>query len=506
MKCFLLFSLGMWLSIASASELGRNIYLQGLDENQVPIKVTINDLVSGSPLACVNCHRESGLGTSESGKTFPPVSWKILSENQPPDDSSRFNAIQNKRPAYDAALLHRVLTRGINSKGLKVDPLMPLYELTPEQTGHLLEYLKTLYPQDDPGVDEETIKIATVIDSRLPEDEKRQHREFLEGLFKMKNAATRGEVNRKKYGPIQRAPQYEAYRKWELLIWELPGNTGMWQQAMNQYYQDQPVFVVLTPLVKDNYSKVEDFCRDEKVPCLLPHISEDSNGDYYSFVYRDSHKQQRDYIASKLAKEKDKLLFLASNGEIENIRPGQIEIPEINEVALKALTSQFDEICVKPNTLVLPTDNNTARKLYEMECPGGQQIRIMLLSEPSVSYQDIASFLKSYPDSKICWVSDYNQVLKKNVRKTRVNVLTRKFGMSPVNNERLAQDLFAFGILGEVLHQLAGNFSRAYLLENVEHMLNSFPNFTYFNSVSGAPYQRAIVGPYKEYCPGRSQT
>jgi len=32
-------------------------------------------------------------------------------------------------------------------------------------------------------------------------------------------------------------------------------------------------------------------------------------------------------------------------------------------------------------------------------------------------------------------------------------------------------------------------------------MLNSFPNYTYFNSVSGAPKQRAIVGPVSEYCP-----
>jgi hypothetical protein len=37
-------------------------------------------------------------------------------------------------------------------------------------------------------------------------------------------------------------------------------------------------------------------------------------------------------------------------------------------------------------------------------------------------------------------------------------------------------------------------------MENIEHMLNSYPNFTYFNAVTGAPYQRAIVGPFKEFC------
>jgi len=423
MKWLVLLLLNFSISLVFASEAGRNIYLGGIDSNGLAIKAVINDLDSGgSPLACVNCHRESGLGTSESGKTIPPVSWRFLSENQPPDNHSRFYALQNKRPAYDAALLHRVLTRGINSKGLKADPLMPRYELTQRQTGLLLEYLKTLFPHDDPGVDEDTIKIATVIDSRLPEDEKRQHREFIEGLFKMKNAATRGEINRKKYSPIQRAPQYEAYRKWELLIWELPGDIRLWEQTLNRYYLDQPVFVVLTPLVKDNYPRVRKFCQAGKLPCLFPHRSEGSNGDYYNFVYRDSQKQQRDYIAAKLRNKKNELLFLGSNGEIENIRQGQIEIPKINKMALKALVSQFNKICVEPDTLVLAVDNSTARNLYEMKCPGEQQIKIMLLSEPSISFQDISTFLKSYPDSKICWVTDYDKVLKKNLRKIRVTM------------------------------------------------------------------------------------
>jgi hypothetical protein len=61
-------------------------------------------------------------------------------------------------------------------------------------------------------------------------------------------------------------------------------------------------------------------------------------------------------------------------------------------------------------------------------------------------------------------------------------------------------DLFAFGLLTDSMSQLAGNFSRKYLLENIEHMLNSYPNLTYFNSITGAPYQRAIVGPYRVYC------
>ncbi|MCP3852646.1 MAG: hypothetical protein GY694_20825 [Gammaproteobacteria bacterium] len=489
-----------------ASEEGQSIYLYGKGSSGQVIPSIMNDLKSSAALACVNCHKESGLGTSESGRTIPPVSWSILGENQPPDNNSRFNILQNKRPAYNSTLLHRILTRGINSKGLRADPLMPRYELSKLQTESLLAYLKTLYAEDDPGVDEETIAIATVIDSRLPDAEKKQHREFIEGLFRMKNAATRGEIRRKKYSPIQRTPQYEAYRKWELLIWELPAETGQWEQALNKYYQDKPAFAVLSPTVRDNYAEVQQFCHAKKLPCLFPHNSEGVTGDYYNFVYRDSKRQRGDYIASKLRNEKNALLYLGDKGEIGSIRQGQTEIPITDQVALRALDDQFDNACVKPGTLILAANNNNVREFYEMECPGGRQIEIMLLSDPSMSFQDIVGYLNSYPGSPICWVTDYGKVLRKNLRKTRVSALTRKFGMNSVNNENLAQDLFAFGLLGEALHQLAGNFSRTYLMENIEHMLNSFPNFTYFSSVSGAPYQRAIVGPYKEYCPAKSQT
>ena len=502
MKWLLPILINSLVSIAVASEDGRSIYLLGSDSDGKTINAVLNDLESGSPLACVNCHRESGLGSSESGITIPPASWRFLSQNQPTDDRSRFYSIQNKRPAYTTALLHRLLTTGINSKGEKSGALMPRYDLTEQQTGNLIEYLKTLFPVDDPGVNEETIKIATVIDSRLPNAEKKQHREFLEGLFRMKNSGIRGELRRKKYSPIQKAPQYEAYRKWELLIWELPADTGLWGQVLNQYYLDQPVFVVLAPLVKGDYASMQGFCRKQKVPCLFPHRSGGSSGDYYNFVYRDSDKQRKDYIASKLRSEKNKLLFLDGNGKIENIRQARVEIPKINNLTLKSLADQFDEYCAKEITLILATDNNTVRKLYELDCPDDQKMKIKLLSEPSMRYQDITAILGNHSNPQICWVTNYDKVLKRNLREIRVSVMVKKFGINHDSNESLAQDLYAFGLLTDSIHQLAGNFSRTYLLEIIEHMLNSYPNFTYFSSVSGAPYQRAIVGPFKEYCPG----
>ncbi len=83
--------------------------------------------------------------------------------------------------------------------------------------------------------------------------------------------------------------------------------------------------------------------------------------------------------------------------------------------------------------------------------------------------------------------------------------MARKFGMQEYAGELLAGDLFAFGILVDSIYQLAGVFSRRYLLEMLEHMLNTYPNYTYYSSISGAPNQRSAVGPYGEYCPHEKQ-
>ena len=494
------------IPVADAADVGRHIYLQGTDAEGKPIKAIINGLVTDMALPCANCHRESGLGTSESGRTIPPVSWRFLGEKQPPDDSSRFYSMQNKRPAYTPALVHRILTQGINSKGGPVDPIMPLYQINEQQTKELVGYLKMLFPSDDPGVDGEIIKIATIVDSRLSSTETQQHLEFIKGLFAMKNAGTRGELKRKKYSPIQKVPQYEAYRHWQLQVWKLSADPDRWQQELKQYYQEQPVFVVFAPLVKDSYSRLQLFCNEQKLPCLLPHRAEGSKGDYYNFVYQDIAKLRRDYLADRRRSDPGKLLFVDTQGQVQAVQSKQVEIPVLTSENFQALVDQYDDFCADDHTLLVTVDKTTAPRLSELTCHADQKIKIKVLADVSMGYQDIAEILESGTEPNICWVTNYDRVLKRNLREVRVRVLTRKFGLQPTYDEILARDLYAFGLLTDSMHQLAGNFSRVYLMEVIEHMLNSYPNFTYYSSVSGAPNQRAIVGSFKEFCPGERVT
>lgn len=486
--------------VAAASSEGESIYMKGVDLQGRTINTMLNDMASDVPLGCVNCHRESGFGSSESGQTFPPVSWFFLGKNQPEDNSSRFYHIQNKRPAYTAETLHRVLTTGISSKGVPVDSLMPRYALTRAQSDQILEYLKTLYKNQDKGVDDSVLHIATIIDSRLPEQQKQQHVDFLRGLIKMKNGLTRGEIRRKNFSPIQKAPQYESYRKWELEVWELPEDKNQWQKFIAKAYQQVPVFVVIRPLLKDGYNEIAGFCNQQKVPCLFPSADDLGEGDFYTFVFRNRGKQLRDYIRNIRREHGDRVLYVNDNGGISKLAETATDIPDINSMNQLNFEQDYNRYCGDDYILLAKSGALQAQSLEHLSCPSTAKISIKLIANLNTNFSSIANYLRDNKQSRLCWVSDYDYVLKRNFRQIRVDAMVRRFDIKDPDMESLAQTLFAFGLVTDSLNQMAGYFSRLYMMEIIEHMLNSFPNYTYFSTVTGAPYQRYIVGPIKEFC------
>ncbi len=470
------------------------------------IGTTVNGMASDVPLACVNCHRESGLGTSESGKTIPPVNWDFLSRDRVYQVDARFRPLQNSRPPYDAQLLHRILSEGIDSSGELIDNWMPRYRIDAAQTTQLVDYLKQLYVADDPGVDDETMYIATIVDRRLDASFRQQHIDFLTGLFRMKNSLTRGELKRKQFSPVQKNPQYRSYRKWKLVVWELSEDTGSWDEQLDRYYRDQAVFTVLTPVITDTYEPVRDFCQARELPCLFAQGNGDFAGDYFNFVFRDRRKQRDDFVARALRKQGSAVYGLNRDGTLGSISTGQASFERLDASRLDRFRRHHDDMCRTSGTLLAGVGIEEAGEIYRLACPDKQGLKITLIGDESVDYEALAQLVAENPQANICWATDYDRVLKFNSREIRVRVLARRFGMTDYDGESLAQVLYAFGMLSNTAYQLAGNFSRKYLLENIEHMLNSHPNATYFSTVTGAPYQRAIVGPLREFCPGGSAT
>ncbi len=491
-----------WHLVARSSpiENGEVIYMKGVDREGITIASVLNDLNSDVPLGCVNCHRESGFGSSESGQTFPPVSWRFLGKNQPENDLSPFYHIQNKRKAYTADSFYRLMTTGVNSNGEFVNELMPKYALTREQSDDLIAYLKTISPANDPGVDGDEIRIATIVDKRLPASERAQHIAFLKGLFEMKNGLTRGEIKRKNNSPIQKVPQYESFRFWKLVVWELPEDPVQWAKQLENNYQNTPVFTIMRPIVSGDYSKISDFCSEKNIPCLFPSGKNLPKGDFYNFVFRNVDKQYADYLNSKRREYNDRLLYVDRNGQIQPVRNEMMKIPFISNINLEQLTEQYNEYCSGDYRLLINGNIKELSSLENLKCLGSGDLQIVAMNNETTDYQAIAQYIKVHESSQLCWATDYDKVLKRNLRAIRVNALVRRFKIDNPDYEELAKSLLSYGLLTDSLHKMAGNFTRLYMMEIIEHMLNSFPNYTFFTSITGAPYQRYIVGPLNDFC------
>ena len=487
------------MPVAQAATEGAAIYLHGTGHDGERIPATIEGLPTSIPMACVNCHRESGLGTSESGKTIPPVAWRFLARPFPETVDYRYQLLQNQRPAYDLQSLRRLLTEGIDSRGRSISGWMPRYQIDQDQTAQLVDYLGQLYIEDDPGVDDDWVYIATVVDQRLDPRHREQHLQFLQALFDMKNSLTRGEVKRKRYAPVQKVPQYRSFRKWRLLIWELSGDDANWSRQLTEYYREQPAFVVLAPLVQNRYETLGSFCLARHLPCLFGQGSGSFPGDYFNFVFRDRAKQKRDFVNRRLRVSDRPLYSLNPDDSLLSLDKFASKLPRLDRASVAGLRRHRDQVCGLQGGLILDLQESALADFFELACPPGTGPRFTLIENEDIDFARLSSLVDEHAD--VCWATAYDRVLERNTREVRVRLLTRKFGLETFDKESLARDLFAFGLLSDSLAQLAGRFSRRYLLEIIEHMLNSYPNTTYYSRISGAPYQRAIVGPLKEFCP-----
>ncbi len=479
---------------------GRRIYFEGRLADGKPVPAYLGGISSPRPVACVNCHRESGLGTTESGETIPPVSWRTLTREEASGfDYGRFRSLRRHRQPYDAGSFLRALTQGIDSSGRLLNHSMPRYALTPEQGASLIEFVKTLYAQDSPGVDKDQLKLALVVDTRLPQAQVDQHLAFFDGLLRMKNSESRREELRKRFAPVQKIPQYQSYRKWRFLVWRLSSDPRHWKDELGQLYEHEPVFAFLAPLIGADYFRVAEFCETHQVPCLFPPVARHASGSYYNFLLRDWRKRLDQYLSLQTG-HKRPLYVAGRNGVLRKAESR----PDITALDAPAALQQFEKdyrrICKRPVDILILPSVSMLPELDRIECPGSRQARLRVILPEDAGYDLFAKLLNRDGRTGHCLISDFDLPRRFKVRKARTEIVARRFGIEQPDLDLLSRDLFAFGVVSDSIHKLNGAFSRKYMLETIEHMLNSYPNFTQFAETSGAPYQREVVGALREYC------
>jgi hypothetical protein len=281
--------------------LGRRVYREGVLASGQPVKVKVlGDFdAGGTNFTCLQCHRRSGLGSSEGRVRVLPVNGEAL--------YSPRTGVYRGRPAYTDESLSVALQEGLDSAGNRLDPLMPLFNLPPLETRALIAYLKGLSNEFSPGVTGDTLHIATIVAGDVDAAKKAAMLEVLENFFAAKNAETRQQPRRAAAGPFFKEFMYKAYRRWALHTWELQGDGSTWRSQLETLYGRQPVFAVISGIAEQDWSPVHRFCEDMELPCLLPNVGAPAacarENDYYTFYYSQGLELEAKTILSKLGDE-----------------------------------------------------------------------------------------------------------------------------------------------------------------------------------------------------------
>jgi hypothetical protein len=313
-----------WLATAEATARGdaERIYrdgilpsgqpLRGVREGGVPIE--------GHAAACANCHRRSGIGVNEGRTVIPPISGKYLLH---PGERAMPEAVLQpagtaiaRHERYNDATLARAIREGVNADGKPLSYLMPRFTLSDADSALLVEYLKSLSSQPDPGVTHDELNFATIITPDADPAERRGTIDVLQHFFSNKD------IHERAHDPplvSARRIHYRVIYKWQLHVWELSGAPDTWEAQLHARLKAEPVFAVISGVGGRNWAPIHRFCEHETLPCLFPNVQLPvvAERDFYSVYFSRGVLLEADLIRAELrASARTTVLQLYRQGDI----------------------------------------------------------------------------------------------------------------------------------------------------------------------------------------------
>lgn len=263
--------------------LGERMYRNGILPSGEPMLGYVKgDLpVDSTTFSCENCHMRGGLGSIEGGVTTPPTNGSKLFQSYYSGSilttsaklhRNKYVITPTRRPAYTEATLADALRGGINPVGRKLNDVMPRYHLQDRDMSILINYLSSLSAKVSPGVDDSTLKLATIITEGVTPEDRKAMLEPLENFVASRNSQARVYAARSKYMKGGGFPEEAnlAYRKLSLARWELKGGVETWHRQLEELNRKEPVFAFIGGITTGEWQPIHEFCESHKIPCLFP--------------------------------------------------------------------------------------------------------------------------------------------------------------------------------------------------------------------------------------------
>jgi len=488
---------------------GEKMYREGVLPSGEPMEaIVMGDIpVDGRMFTCDDCHQRSGLGSVEGTVITWPTNGRELYRprrktgawRQPESEEAKMDVrknlpayweqIEEARPAYTDESLATVLWTGVDPTGRKLNPVMPLYHLEDSDMAIMVHYLKNLSVDLPPGVDDTTIRFATVVSEDIPAEAREAMLAILQAHVDVRNSQSRHQERRAESGPFYKTEMHQAYRRWELDIWELQSPANTWSRQLQEYYHKQPVFALLGGLVEGSWQPIHEFCEEHKIPAIFPltDFPVISESDWYTLYFSKGFYQEGEAAARYLQAQENivsgtKIVMVSRQGmagsylnrgfsEIwqEFGRPG----PEHIKLAPdKKLSEQFwrDIMQAKqPDVLILwlePVDLANIRTLVgEKKLPGKIILSAEMLDYSFTAIPDnlrdnvYLTYSYSLPDSQ----KRSKQAVKQWLRARKI----------PVTDLKMQSKMYFLGwMLTGAVKSMRSEFFRDYFLEGFDMMID----------------------------------
>jgi hypothetical protein len=497
-----------------ARSAGESIYLRGELGSGAPLEGSREAggvVTRGRDAACVNCHQHSGLGLAEGSLVIPPVTGEYLFRQRAQDSAAPalpyVEGAHGNREPYTDETLARAIREGVDPDGRRLSTLMPRYALGNEDMAALIGHLKVLGVRQVPGVTDTVLHFATIVTPDADPVKRAGMLDVLEHFFADKNTFplkptpamwTSGRTQYSK-------SMYMANRHWQLHVWELKGPAATWRAQLARHLAAEPVYAVLSGLGGANWSPVHEFCEANGIPCLLPNVEVPvvAERDFYPMYYSKGVRLEAQLIARTI---------LGADRPAARVVEQVYRAGDSGEAAARVLAAELKGHGIEVRSTVLPAGargHGVEAALHPAaagkEAPG----RVLVLwLRPA----DLAA-LGGVPGSDAIFLSGLMGGLERSPlpaawreralmaypfdlperRGVRLDYPLGWFAFRhiPVVAEQVQADTYlACNLLADVLHRMADNFARPFLVEQLQAMLEHRIITGYYPRLALAPNQR----------------
>jgi hypothetical protein len=502
------FSLLLWAyapgAAAASPAAGETLYRRGLLPSGEPLRAIRegNATVQGRDAACVNCHRRSGLGSTEGRITIPPIAGPYLFAPRaksleelgiPLVDTARI-----LHEPYTDVSLARAIRDGVGANGRPLNYLMPRYQIDDAAMAELIAYLKGMKFGPVPGVTASVLHFATIITPDADPMKRRGMLAVMNQYFTDKNNA----VARTKAPTLYSSHRvmFRVERRWQLHVWELTGPPATWEAQLRKHLAAEPVFAVISGLGGSHWGPVQRFCEEQSLPCLFPNVEAPvgHDDDFYSVYFSRGVLLEAQLIARQLAEADEPIrrtvqLFRAS------------DVGEQAARDLQAARAASGQQIVNRVLKAHGSSTELGAALHEV----GSADALVLWLRP----EDLKSLAGiPVPTSRV-WISGEMGGLEQaplpaswrtatrmaypvdlpGQRVVRVDYALSWFRIRkiPVIAQQVQVDTYlACGLVSETLNHIVDAFVRDYLIERVEMALDHRVLTGYYPRLTLAPGQR----------------